>query len=1199
MAQFAPELDLSAADDWIEFLKNTTIPEDLISKYASLFVENAIDARTAVLMDKASLGEIGIKPMGHRLSIIDKLTTLKPENKPPSNAIDTYKNDPSAKITAKLPTLHKDMTHPQFRKFSVDWGVYKDLTKINPQSYASNLYNACDEDTQNAIVSNCKDFFEMNETDLLKGLESILTQRANPSVHRMQFGALAQAEQETIQNFITRLRSAAVECEFSCPSCQHDLCEVNLRDQFIRGLTNNLLQTDILAKAGQLTTLDLVISHAESFEAALRDQSTMQSVNQRETLCSAITQKREPEINPPTTAPTPSMHRRSFNQQSSGNYQRRTNNRYNQPNQTKCYGCGGSHQRGKCPAYGKTCNNCGIPNHFASVCQRRQNSQINSAFLVATVQANSVPKHDEIAAQIVVGHIRSPHRKEVTVSVFPDSGANICLAGTQFLQSFGIDERELIPCKNEISVVGGGKLSPVGRVDALIQIGKRRTKQVLYFCKNVDRIFLSKQACMSTGILPPCYPAPYDFSDDQGKTIASTKQVFSTDEDNYSETQRSTEENSTRLPPEAPKQIPFAPTEENIPKLKKYIIDAFAASAFDRSPPFPSMTTKTAHIHLKDNSIPAAQHTPIPVPIHWKETIKQQLVEDVRRGIIKPVDIGDPAIWCSPMVVVRKPDGSPRRTVDYQKLNRQCYRETHYTESPLQLATMVPPGQFKTKLDIVDSYHSLPLDEESRPLTTFITEWGRYQYLRMPQGFVAAGDAFVRRYNDITKDVPNHVKIVDDALLYSGSIEKAFWDTWNFLTLGAQHDLVFSEKKFDFCQMIMEFSGLTLTETGVAPSPPILDSILNFPTPTTLKAARAWFGLVNQVAWAYSISDCMKPFRDLIRPSNTFYWDSILEKLFQDSKLDIVEKVKGDIESFDANRRTCLQTDWSKSGIGYLLLQKHCDCKDSNSPRCCTDGWKLVFAGSRFTTAAESRYSPTEGECLGVQWALHHSKMFTLGCSNLFVSVDHQPLLGILNDRDLFSIKNNRLQNIKEKTFDWSFEIYYNPGKWHKGPDALSRKSDTLETADFISHFNFFLGHEDQLETDCSTSEPKEMCAITSLWNLTKNILSLTDISEKGILDEQYTLLRKTIGNGFPNTRHDTPPSIREYFEVRNDLSIEENVIYYGDRIIIPKSLRKQVLEHLHSAHQGITSKSTNLSLSEPRPCSNYKETLGTIWITR
>ena len=98
-----------------------------------------------------------------------------------------------------------------------------------------------------------------------------------------------------------------------------------------------------------------------------------------------------------------------------------------------------------------------------------------------------------------------------------------------------------------------------------------------------------------------------------------------------------------------------------------------------------------------------------------------------------------------------------------------------------------------------------------------------------------------------------------------------------------------------------------------------------------------------------------------------------------------------------------------------------------------------MSAGSRFLTPTESRYSPTEGEALGVAWSLKHSRMFTLGCNNLLVVVDHKPLLGILNDRALDSITTPRLQNLKESTLGWRYDIKHCPGKWQRGPDALSR----------------------------------------------------------------------------------------------------------------------------------------------------------------
>ena len=183
----------------------------------------------------------------------------------------------------------------------------------------------------------------------------------------------------------------------------------------------------------------------------------------------------------------------------------------------------------------------------------------------------------------------------------------------------------------------------------------------------------------------------------------------------------------------------------------------------------------------------------------------------------------------------------------------------------------------------------------------------------------------------------------------------------------------------------------------------------------------------------------MQSFRDLVKPNTKFHWDETLDKLFQDSKALLITAVEEGIQSFDINRPTYLQTDWSKEGIGYLLLQKHCDCSMPNAPACCPIGWHLVYAGLCFTIPAECQYAPTEGEALAVAWGLEHAQMFVLGHEDLIVATDHQPYLGIFNDWDLGTITNPRIQDIEGKTLSFRFTIQYCPGKWIQGPDAVSR----------------------------------------------------------------------------------------------------------------------------------------------------------------
>ena len=218
------------------------------------------------------------------------------------------------------------------------------------------------------------------------------------------------------------------------------------------------------------------------------------------------------------------------------------------------------------------------------------------------------------------------------------------------------------------------------------------------------------------------------------------------------------------------------------------------------------------------------------------------------------------------MVITSKKDGSPRRTIDFQHLNSQSYRETRHTKPPFHLASQIPPNSYKTIIDATDGYHGIELDEESQLLTVFITEWGRYMYLRLPQGFKAAGDAYTSRYDELIQHTHNKVKIVDDTLLYDKSIEQSFFHTWDYLVLLGNNGVVANVDKLKFCRQTVEFAGLLVTPNGIEPSPKILSAIQNFPTPTNITNARSWFGLVNQLSWAYAISSIMKPFRELIKP---------------------------------------------------------------------------------------------------------------------------------------------------------------------------------------------------------------------------------------------------------------------------------------------------------------------------------------------
>ena len=202
------------------------------------------------------------------------------------------------------------------------------------------------------------------------------------------------------------------------------------------------------------------------------------------------------------------------------------------------------------------------------------------------------------------------------------------------------------------------------------------------------------------------------------------------------------------LPPPIPTVIPFPAISANINNLKQWLLNYYAASTFNTCPhnQLPLMTGPPLALMVDPEATPVAIHSPIPVPIHWQDEVKAGLDRDVSLGVIEPVPVGEPVTWCHRMVVCKKKNGQPRRTVDLQTLNVHCKRETHHTPSPFHQAMSVPSGKKKSVFDAWNGYHSVPIRECDRHLTTFITPWGRFRYCTTPQGYVASGDGYTRRF---------------------------------------------------------------------------------------------------------------------------------------------------------------------------------------------------------------------------------------------------------------------------------------------------------------------------------------------------------------------------------------------------------------------------------------------------------------------
>ena len=368
---------------------------------------------------------------------------------------------------------------------------------------------------------------------------------------------------------------------------------------------------------------------------------------------------------------------------------------------------------------------------------------------------------------------------------------------------------------------------------------------------------------------------------------------------------------------------------------------------------------------MDKDAIPFAARTPAPIPLHWQDKVEKDLLRDVDLGVIERVPHGTPTKFCHRMVITRKSDGNPRRTVDMSRLNKQSTRETHSVKAPFQLARSIPQGVWKSITDAWNGYHSLPIAEEDRNLTTFITPIGLFRYVRAPQGFLSSGDGYNRRFDELVQELERKVRCVDDLCHYDKNLPDHWWRTIEILELLGNAGMVLNPEKFQFSQKTVEFAGFRVSDETVEPLPKYLDAIRNFPTPTNITDIRSWFSLTKQAAHYDQLRDLVEPFRKFLSPRVPFEWNQNLNERFEKSKPAIIEAIKDGVKIFDLTLPTCLRPDWSKKGMGFYLSQKHCQC-DSEEPGCCPDGWKITLAGSRFLHSAEERYASVEGESLAV-----------------------------------------------------------------------------------------------------------------------------------------------------------------------------------------------------------------------------------------
>jgi hypothetical protein len=189
----------------------------------------------------------------------------------------------------------------------------------------------------------------------------------------------------------------------------------------------------------------------------------------------------------------------------------------------------------------------------------------------------------------------------------------------------------------------------------------------------------------------------------------------------------------------------FVETEQGVKDAVAQMMEEFD-SVFSEGGHLQPMKGESMTIHIqKDIYIkPLRICTPRKTPYAYQNAAKAKLDEDEANGIIEKVEgVSD---WCSAMLFVPKPGGKVCSVLDLVHLNRYVQIPTHPFPAPKDILARIPTDSVcYAVFDAKNGYWQVPLDDESKPYTTFITEWGRYRYKRAPMGLVSSGDEFCAR----------------------------------------------------------------------------------------------------------------------------------------------------------------------------------------------------------------------------------------------------------------------------------------------------------------------------------------------------------------------------------------------------------------------------------------------------------------------
>ena len=386
--------------------------------------------------------------------------------------------------------------------------------------------------------------------------------------------------------------------------------------------------------------------------------------------------------------------------------------------------------------------------------------------------------------------------------------------------------------------------------------------------------------------------------------------------------------------------------------------------------------------------------------------------------------------WASPLVFVKKSDGSTRVCVDYRKVNNLTTFCAYPLPRVADCLDCLHGAKVFSTLDLQAGYWQIELKPEDRPKSAFVTRYGLFEYVTMPFGLCNAPSTFERCMELIMKGLQWKTLLIylDDLIIFSSTFDEHISRLDEVLTRLSNAGLKLKPSKCSLFQESVIFLGHLVTSEGVKPNPEKVTAVRDWPTPKNVTGVRAFLGLCSYYRrFIRGFAHIAGPLHRLLEAGQAFEWSDECQEAFEALKTKLIGQ---EVMAYpDNDGLFILDTDASDSGVGATLSQMQwCEQRQQMEER------PIAYA-SRSMTKTQRRYCTTRRELLAIVTFAQKFRHYLLG-RKFLVRTDHNALRWVMS----FKEPTDQMARWLEILSQFDFKLEHRAGKKHTNADALSRR---------------------------------------------------------------------------------------------------------------------------------------------------------------